>query len=473
MSFFTVYVMIIATVNLGLGFAVSAYLGKRYRLMTASAGLNADGTSGPLAGQCSASAPAAQGQLSDQSEPVSAGPSQHLAAPHSEALPSDSAGEFARLAAQLGGEKPTASASGDAERSSSASPQSDAPSDSQAAQPLSAAMAPIAAMQHEVDRYQHKLTETDEAFRSRIGPADAAEIEAALSGLLAATEEYLKHREQLHKSLEESWAAKEQLQPVRDELAEAIRSQDEQISASRQVFQAFHPQGDIAAQHSEAISHTSKLANTNYRLRDTLAEAALRVSAAERSPGQPESLSAKDELTGIDNRAALEERVRQWQQRDPHGIRRLSLAVIDVDRCSKLNEQYGHKVVDKLLRAIGQILLSQTRDVCDCARLAGQRFALFCPDAPMRSVTQLVEQIRQTIELTHFRAGEQEIRPTVSCAVTALRAEEQHRELFSRLEGALHEAKLSGRNRTFVHEGDYPTPVVPPNLALEEKHITL
>ena len=37
----------------------------------------------------------------------------------------------------------------------------------------------------------------------------------------------------------------------------------------------------------------------------------------------------------------------------------------------------------------------------------------------------------------------------------------------------LAEAKRYGRNRTFVHEGEYPTPVVPPNLSLSEKQLDL
>jgi hypothetical protein len=34
----------------------------------------------------------------------------------------------------------------------------------------------------------------------------------------------------------------------------------------------------------------------------------------------------------------------------------------------------------------------------------------------------------------------------------------------------LHEAKRYGRNRTFVFEGKYPTPVVPPSFSLDETH---
>jgi hypothetical protein len=52
-------------------------------------------------------------------------------------------------------------------------------------------------------------------------------------------------------------------------------------------------------------------------------------------------------------------------------------------------------------------------------------------------------------------------------------ADDTANSLFARVELALHEAKRYGRNRTFIYEGQYPTPVVPPNFSLSEKRIDL
>ena len=40
-----------------------------------------------------------------------------------------------------------------------------------------------------------------------------------------------------------------------------------------------------------------------------------------------------------------------------------------------------------------------------------------------------------------------------------------------RAEAALREAKRYGHNRTFMQEGKYPTPVVPPELTIEPLHV--
>ena len=42
-----------------------------------------------------------------------------------------------------------------------------------------------------------------------------------------------------------------------------------------------------------------------------------------------------------------------------------------------------------------------------------------------------------------------------------------------RVESTLREAKRYGDNRTFVHEGKFPTPVVPPDFKLESAHIAI
>jgi hypothetical protein len=42
-----------------------------------------------------------------------------------------------------------------------------------------------------------------------------------------------------------------------------------------------------------------------------------------------------------------------------------------------------------------------------------------------------------------------------------------------RAESALREAKRYGHNRTFVHEGKYPTPVIPPEIQVEPQHFPI
>jgi PleD family two-component response regulator len=106
-------------------------------------------------------------------------------------------------------------------------------------------------------------------------------------------------------------------------------------------------------------------------------------------------------------------------------------------------------------------------------RLGGPRFLLLLPDVDIPVVTGLVERLRQAIELMRFQYQEFEIRITASCGVAPALPEDTPDAIFGRLEHAVGEAKRYGSNRTFLHEGKYPTPVIAPSFPLSERTITL
>ena len=106
-------------------------------------------------------------------------------------------------------------------------------------------------------------------------------------------------------------------------------------------------------------------------------------------------------------------------------------------------------------------------------RLSGQRFLCLFPDADVRYTASVAEHIRQTVEATRFRCRDGELRITLSCAAIGATSGDTPVLLCRRAEAALAEAKRYGRNRTFLYEGEYPTPVVPPSFTVEEKLVTV
>ena len=63
------------------------------------------------------------------------------------------------------------------------------------------------------------------------------------------------------------------------------------------------------------------------------------------------------------------------------------------------------------------------------------------------------------------------IGPSTDAEVTRAGNDDSLSTMLLRVEAALREAKRYGHNRTFTHEGKYPTPVVPPELKIEPLHI--
>lgn len=177
----------------------------------------------------------------------------------------------------------------------------------------------------------------------------------------------------------------------------------------------------------------------------------------------------RDRLTGLASRAALEEDLDALWEKDPDRTKPLCLAMIDLDQFARVNERCGQEAADRVLRALSQLLAGESGHHATVSRFSGQRFALLFEDSETQHATEVVERIRQLIELSRLRHDEDEIRVTVSCGVTESTADDLPASLFSRAESTLREAKRYGRNRTFVFENGYPVPVVPPSLSLEEK----
>jgi PleD family two-component response regulator len=91
-------------------------------------------------------------------------------------------------------------------------------------------------------------------------------------------------------------------------------------------------------------------------------------------------------------------------------------------------------------------------------------------DVEPQTAIKTIERCRQTIDSAHFEHKDFDIRITVSCALARANNDDSPSSILVRVESALREAKRYGHNRTFMHDGKYPTPVVPPEITIEPLH---
>lgn len=88
-----------------------------------------------------------------------------------------------------------------------------------------------------------------------------------------------------------------------------------------------------------------------------------------------------DPLTGLANRALLEQRLTlalQRQRRDP--ARRFAVLLLNVDRFKVVNDSLGHRGGDELLMHVSRELLSVIRPTDIAARLSGDEFVILLED---------------------------------------------------------------------------------------------
>lgn len=158
-------------------------------------------------------------------------------------------------------------------------------------------------------------------------------------------------------------------------------------------------------------------------------------------------LAQKDPLTGICNRAALDEML---QREFAHAQRKdtsLSLVVLDIDHFKRINDHWGHIVGDCALKHVAGMIAGCKRDGDLLFRYGGEEFVILMRDTDIEGARLLAERIRQHIATNTFDCSGADLKVTVSIGISSLRAEDDRASLFARADEALYRAKKAGRNQ--------------------------
>ena len=161
-------------------------------------------------------------------------------------------------------------------------------------------------------------------------------------------------------------------------------------------------------------------------------------------------ISMVDGLTQIPNRSACDRRMIEEFKRWQRFGQQTSLAIWDVDLFKQVNDTYGHRAGDKVLRIIADKLNSQIRQTDFLARYGGEEFVLILAGTPPANAMQVTDKLRNSIAELGFHFKGQKVQVTVSCGVTDLRPGDLLEEAFERADKALYAAKKAGRNRCIL-----------------------
>lgn len=102
------------------------------------------------------------------------------------------------------------------------------------------------------------------------------------------------------------------------------------------------------------------------------------ISDAKRLEASLEAQALHDPLTGLPNRALLEDRLRTIRATSVPGGPSLSLLFLDVDHFKVINDSLGHAFGDRLLQAVANRLRSVVRPEDTVARFGGDEFVVLC-----------------------------------------------------------------------------------------------
>jgi diguanylate cyclase (GGDEF)-like protein len=163
-----------------------------------------------------------------------------------------------------------------------------------------------------------------------------------------------------------------------------------------------------------------------------------------------EQMVVSDPLTGLHNRRYLMDRlVQEMQRSDRHG-EPLAFALIDLDGFKPINDQFGHVLGDKVLRAVGNVISKSVRVSDVAARYGGDEFGIILPQTPPEGAMRVCERLLRAIsELVLQDESGRSCKVTASLGLAYYPADDVDtpEDLVHSADGALYGAKRSGKNR--------------------------
>ena len=169
-------------------------------------------------------------------------------------------------------------------------------------------------------------------------------------------------------------------------------------------------------------------------------------------------LAQHDILTGLPNRALLNQRLKQILAQSSRNGTHVACLFLDFDHFKRINDTLGHDAGDQLLQSVAQRLTTAVRESDTVARLGGDEFVVILPGldpahATFETMTVLA-RVRESF-LAPFHLADQT--PTLTCSIGVsmypLDANDSV-TLIKQADTAMYAAKEVGRNAYRFYTAD-------------------
>lgn len=158
-------------------------------------------------------------------------------------------------------------------------------------------------------------------------------------------------------------------------------------------------------------------------------------------------LAESDGLTNILNRRAFMAMLEKACSSAKRSNRPLAVLVIDLDHFKRINDTWGHKAGDDVLRSFVAVTLAAIRSEDVIGRLGGEEFCVYLPDTSLADAREVADRIRRACAGDVVASDGHLIRYTASLGVALYRTNEMPDAVLHRADQIMYRAKNLGRNR--------------------------
>jgi diguanylate cyclase (GGDEF)-like protein len=157
-----------------------------------------------------------------------------------------------------------------------------------------------------------------------------------------------------------------------------------------------------------------------------------------------------DDLTGVYSRIFLEDALENFFSISKSNNKPLSLLMLDIDNCRKINEAFGLETGNRIIVEIAGIIKKCISEYGIIARYGGDEFSILLPEADIAKATGIATRILHEMEhhdFSHHMQG-QNVAITASIGISSFpETATDLAEFKKNADASLYQAKKSGRNR--------------------------
>ncbi|MCC6240093.1 MAG: diguanylate cyclase [Phycisphaerales bacterium] len=157
------------------------------------------------------------------------------------------------------------------------------------------------------------------------------------------------------------------------------------------------------------------------------------------------SRSMIDSVTGLRNHDYFDQRLQQELAMAVRSGHRCACILLDIDGFSLLNQTYGHRIGDEVLRQVASVFKSTCRSEDILCRYAGGKFVVLAPDASGEQITHLALRMREKLEASRVSVRGGTIHVTASFGIAEVSHHGAER-VVQQARAALDKAKAAGGN---------------------------
>lgn len=158
-------------------------------------------------------------------------------------------------------------------------------------------------------------------------------------------------------------------------------------------------------------------------------------------------LSHNDPLTNLPNRSVFNDRILEAIKRNKRNKHEMALLYLDIDGFKLINDDYGHKVGDGILKEYAHRLRASIRAIDTIAHLGGDEFTIILeelknPPEAEKIASKIIKSVRKEMQVDNIH-----LNVTTSIGIAYYRDGLDADQLIYDADKAMYRAKQAGRDR--------------------------